>query len=751
MNFDAILDYCPIFIYKLLLRLIHFGLTTLNTIQCLTLYLWRYYVSITGLRPSIKSLVDDSQTLEKVPKHMGILLSDRKDVAIDDIVNLVTWAISFGVHYVSLYEKEGELLSYQDVMQQKISCKLKKLLGESYNSYSLVLKDSSKTYDNGYIQTKGICVQVLSEKDGKEDIVNAAKKIISLVSNKEIAIKDINPALVNDNLKATKGLPDPDLAIQFGEVVCLNGFLPWQSRLTEFISLTNCKNIQYPEFFRAMKLYGPIDDNDGSKNYFRKSKKERWDIIKLSEDVEKRCECAAIEIQRCWRGYLTRSTLFAMLHANKSMSAFLGSQITKNLPSISTFTNKTSQLSNDNSAENLISSTQRDSYQKDIASLKQDISTQVLPKKDTPPPYTSFLLSLVLLVAEGLKIICVIKTCSNAETSPAYGVHAKASFKDFCATTIQRWWKSKRYRMQQQQQNSQSVYDDIPSTRSSFVDTVTDKSEIRVSLMKSPSHVVITTESKAATVIQRAWRKHIDLQVYKYYQNLINFKLEGDPAMMLRCINPAESNLLDSAAGVHVRFRLGGEQFPPSIYYKIFTRRNIADIGAFAPRNYTKADYKALPMKYVHNKGTSLKSQPAPHDGWYERYENNGWRPVSDKLLQHVYKDPISYSTSQKKQKFHHSKLVRREDLARRQKARKIEWMKKMYREGALKANDEDPNIQSLIQSAAERVTNTDCSNATQQLHEKIDDWEVDELLHWTNGLNFDKYNADWKELGTTM
>ena len=53
---------------------------------------------------------------------------------------------------------------------------------------------------------------------------------------------------------------------------------------------------------------------------------------------------------------------------------------------------------------------------------------------------------------------------------------------------------------------------------------------------------------------------------------------------MLRAINPREAALLDAAAGAHVRFRLGGENFPPLVYYKIFTHRPIAGGAALRAR-----------------------------------------------------------------------------------------------------------------------------------------------------------------------
>ena len=48
------------------------------------------------------------------------------------------------------------------------------------------------------------------------------------------------------------------------------------------------------------------------------------------------------------------------------------------------------------------------------------------------------------------------------------------------------------------------------------------------------------------------------MNVYRYYRDLLCFHERGDPALMLRCINPAEAKLADSAAGVHVKFRLAG-------------------------------------------------------------------------------------------------------------------------------------------------------------------------------------------------
>jgi hypothetical protein len=49
----------------------------------------------------------------------------------------------------------------------------------------------------------------------------------------------------------------------------------------------------------------------------------------------------------------------------------------------------------------------------------------------------------------------------------------------------------------------------------------------------------------------------------------------GEPKELLKAINPREAQLLDAAAGAHIRFRLGGSSWPPLILYKIFTHRPV--------------------------------------------------------------------------------------------------------------------------------------------------------------------------------
>ena len=59
------------------------------------------------------------------------------------------------------------------------------------------------------------------------------------------------------------------------------------------------------------------------------------------------------------------------------------------------------------------------------------------------------------------------------------------------------------------------------------------------------------------------------------------------------------------------------------------------------------------------------------------------------------------------------------------------------YKDGMLKARfGDDLETEQVVQSVAEgmlTITETRGQDA-------VEDWEVDELLEWTNGLNFDQY-----------
>ncbi|XP_072809994.1 protein MFI isoform X2 [Vicugna pacos] len=246
-----------------------------------------------------------------------------------------------------------------------------------------------------------------------------------------------------------------------------------------------------------------------------------------------------------------------------------------------------------------------------------------------------------------------------------------------------------------------------------------------------------TQRDKAAIVIQKAWKSFLNVAVFQHLKSLINIRRQGEPRQIVRYINPKEAELLDAAAGINVRFRLGGVKFPPEIYYKIFTHRHIEDLCANSPRDYTK-----LPAKYAsHNKSDRLQEEG--YSGCYRRVENNGWRPVSERFWTSTENVMVE---DKRESEFHFSKLKRRQDMEKKRKIRKIEWMKQMYYAGNLEAKSTNHDTLGLIHTATKGLIKAIETGGIDSVME----WEVDEVLNWTNTLNFDEYIANWKEIATS-
>eukprot|EP00644_Phytophthora_capsici_P015725 jgi/Phyca11/45708/gw1.44.78.1 len=269
----------------------------------------------------------------------------------------------------------------------------------------------------------------------------------------------------------------------------------------------------------------------------------------------------------------------------------------------------------------------------------------------------------------------------------------------------------------------------------------------------------LTPANRSALCVQNAWKNYTQRRIFRYYRDLLAFRSTGDPARMLRAINPSEASLLDSSMGAQVRFRLGGLAFPPTIYYKIFTRKPVCDLGAFSPKNYTVVRQTG-PVNHSHEKrlgkvrtsfirvGNSYyraRQQAEDTRLWYRRLENNGWRPVTAKVLAEANADPIAKATSGKTvNTCHYSKLVRQQDRERARRHKKRLWMQKLYTQGLLTAASH-PEEQ-------EEDENEKQPNVLFDVDFDDDNWEseADEMFQWASALDYDEYVDNWLQLGRT-
>lgn len=198
------------------------------------------------------------------------------------------------------------------------------------------------------------------------------------------------------------------------------------------------------------------------------------------------------------------------------------------------------------------------------------------------------------------------------------------------------------------------------------------------------------------------------------------FRQQMAPQDILRWVNPREAHLADAAAGVIVRFRLGGATFPPQVYYKIFTHRPVTDICAFCPRDYTRRSPPGGQQK-------EPDSAPVDREGWYVRQENNGWRPIMQVEEAPGASQPhVAHSRKLGGAggSYHHLSAARRVERRRQRVARQRLWRTKMYLgEGV------------SVDRADALPTTTDPDDA---------------LLAWCAGLDFMDYLQHWSQVACT-
>ncbi|WP_099157238.1 isoprenyl transferase [Virgibacillus ndiopensis] len=115
---------------------------------------------------------------------------------------------------------------------------------------SALPRPTKKAVSKAVEETKnndGIIVNFAFNYGGRDDILQAIRKIIENVQNKRIELNNVNEELVQHFLY-TKGLPDPELIIRTGGEKRVSNFLLWQSSKSEFYF----SDFYFPDFNKEL-------------------------------------------------------------------------------------------------------------------------------------------------------------------------------------------------------------------------------------------------------------------------------------------------------------------------------------------------------------------------------------------------------------------------------------------------------------------------------------------------------------------
>ena len=105
-----------------------------------------------------------------------------------------------------------------------------------------------------YKRQNGLYLQIAFNYSGRDEIINALKKIGASIKSGDIDPYNINEDIVDSNL-FTAGLPEPDLLIRTGSEKRISNFLLWQLAYTEIYF----EKSLWPDFNKDL-LTNAIDD-----------------------------------------------------------------------------------------------------------------------------------------------------------------------------------------------------------------------------------------------------------------------------------------------------------------------------------------------------------------------------------------------------------------------------------------------------------------------------------------------------------
>lgn len=227
----------------------------------------------------------DVKDLSRVPEHLSVVLhyhpenDGALETLMDEVAELAAWSTAAGISLLSVYEKSGVLKTYINGLQELVKQKLVQYYGAAPKAptskiYSPNhLSPSSSPAVNGVEARPHLNILLLSATDGRDTLVDLTRTLTEMAQAKKIRPKDITSDLINTEIAATTAVPEskpqsamvrkevgagePDLVIIFGPYVKLDGYPPWQIRLSEIFCVGGDPSagnvaVEYQGFLRGL-------------------------------------------------------------------------------------------------------------------------------------------------------------------------------------------------------------------------------------------------------------------------------------------------------------------------------------------------------------------------------------------------------------------------------------------------------------------------------------------------------------------
>ena len=201
---------------------------------------------------------------DELPKHIVIIMDGNRrwakakglPVALghkqgaETLEKIVRYANKIGLQYITVYafstenwkraqeEVKALMLLFQSYLEKysKIadSENIKVQFIGNTSEFNEKMQKNIKDCVERTKNNTGVTLNLAMNYGGRQEIVEAVKKISKKVKDGECNIEQIDENMVSNNLY-TSGMPDPDLLIRTSGEIRTSNFLPWQLVYTEFL------------------------------------------------------------------------------------------------------------------------------------------------------------------------------------------------------------------------------------------------------------------------------------------------------------------------------------------------------------------------------------------------------------------------------------------------------------------------------------------------------------------------------------
>lgn len=215
--------------------------------------------------PTLEQLMSMTKSLSKVPTSVSFIAAsdDVTEELMEKVVKLIRCCLVLGIKYVSVFDDSGRFQDHLPLFRRRLlgpnsspdgksfvrKRKSTGIFDDNENDRHYSVSDDIIILESEFGQT---ChVVLLSEREARQHLIRVTRDFIrhqidsSITESRQ---RDERPAhrevismrMMEKAVESEFPVPDPDLVIRLSPVSSLLGFCPWQSRLSEILSLPPC-------------------------------------------------------------------------------------------------------------------------------------------------------------------------------------------------------------------------------------------------------------------------------------------------------------------------------------------------------------------------------------------------------------------------------------------------------------------------------------------------------------------------------